>query len=76
MQSYASCYIEAYIEPVNRIQLKKLKKAATEFQGTDKKEMKDIKIRTLQFSNQKICEYCYLKELARLTTSMRIKTMA
>jgi len=63
------------IEPVNRMQLKELKKATTEFVGTDKKEMKDIKIRTLQLTNQKICEYCYLKELARLTTIMRIKAM-
>ncbi|HDR3890658.1 hypothetical protein CN445_26415 [Bacillus cereus] len=64
------------IEPVNRMQLRKLKEAATDFEETDKKEMKNIKIRTLQLSNQKICEYCYLKELARLTTIMRMKTMA
>jgi len=63
------------IEPFNRIQLRKLKRASTNFEGTDKKEMKDIKIRTLQLSNQKICEYCYFKELARLTTIMRVKTM-
>lgn len=63
------------IEPVNRTQLKKLKKAATEFEGTNKKEMKDIKIRTLQLTNQKICEHCYLKELVRLTTIMRIKAL-
>lgn len=63
------------IEPVNRTQLKKFKKAATEFEGTNKKEMKDIKIRTLQLTNQKICEHCYLKELVRLTTIMRIKAL-
>ncbi|PDY14155.1 hypothetical protein COO16_04125 [Bacillus pseudomycoides] len=61
------------IEPVNRVRLRELKKIATEFERTTKKEMWDIKIRTLQFSNQKICEYCYLQELARLTTIMRIK---
>jgi len=63
------------VEPINRIQLKKMKKAATEFVGTDKIEMKDIKIRTLQLTNKKICEHCYLKELAMLTTIMRIKAL-
>ncbi|MGR5966595.1 hypothetical protein ACT7DB_30695 [Bacillus cereus] len=37
--------------------------------------MQKIKIATLQFSNQKICEYCYLEDLAYLTTIMRIKAI-
>ncbi|WP_141523455.1 MULTISPECIES: hypothetical protein [unclassified Bacillus (in: firmicutes)] len=63
------------IERVERTQLKAIHKAASRFKGSNKKEMNEIKLLALKFSNQKICEYCYLEEMARLTTILRIKAM-
>lgn len=45
------------------------------FPGSKKEEMKKIHALAFKFSNEKICEYCYLREMARLTTIMRIKAM-
>ncbi|KXY31571.1 hypothetical protein AT267_24295 [Bacillus cereus] len=63
------------IEHLSYSKSRKIKKTADDFKHSNKEEMHKIKIATLQFSNQKICEYCYLEDLAYLTTMMRIKVM-
>ncbi|OOR74891.1 hypothetical protein BLX06_11715 [Bacillus cereus] len=63
------------MEHLSNSMLRKIKKAATEFKHSDKEEMHKMKISALQFSNKKNCEYCYLEDLAYLTTMMRIKAM-
>ncbi|MBZ5753453.1 hypothetical protein [Metabacillus rhizolycopersici] len=60
---------------VSNSRLREIKKAAKDFPGSKKEEMNQIKVLTLKFANKKICEYCYLKEMAFLTTVMRIKAM-
>lgn len=60
---------------VSDSRLRGIKKAAKEFTGSKKEEMNQIKVLSLKFANKKICEYCYLKEMAFLTTVMRIKAM-
>lgn len=63
------------IEYLSYSKSRKIKKTADDFKHSKKEEMQKIKIATLQFSNQKICEYCYLEDLAYLTTIMRIKAI-
>ncbi|MBT2254289.1 hypothetical protein [Priestia megaterium] len=63
------------IEDIDKAMLREIKKAAMKFPGSKKDEMKKIHTLTFKFSNEKICEYCYLREMARLTTIMRIKAM-
>lgn len=45
------------------------------FPGSKKEEVRKIHTLAFEFSNKKICEYCFLREMARLTTIMRIKAM-
>ncbi|RDZ12887.1 hypothetical protein C3744_17120 [Priestia megaterium] len=63
------------IEDINKALLRKIRKGAMKFPGSKKEEMKKIHTLAFKFSNEKICEYCYLREMARLTTIMRIKAM-
>lgn len=63
------------VEHLSYSTLRKIKKSAAEFKHSDKEEMHKIKISALQVSNKKICEYCYLEDLAYLTTIMRIKAI-
>lgn len=63
------------IEDINKALLRKIRKDAMKFPGSKKEEMKKIHTLAFKFSNEKICEYCYLREMARLTTIMRIKAM-
>ena len=63
------------IEDINKALLRKIRKGAMKFPGSKKEEMKKIHALAFKFSNEKICEYCYLREMARLTTIMRIKAM-
>lgn len=63
------------IEDSNKALLRQIRKDAMKFPGSKKEEMKKIHTLAFKFSNEKICEYCYLREMARLTTIMRIKAM-
>lgn len=65
-------------EPIEKAECKRLKeihKSASQFKGSNKKEINGMKVLALKYSNRKICEYCYLEEMARLTTILRIKAM-
>ncbi|MBY0214706.1 hypothetical protein [Priestia aryabhattai] len=63
------------IEDIDKAMLRRIRKGAMKFPGSKKEELKKIHTLAFKFSNEKICEYCYLKEMARLTTIMRIKAM-
>lgn len=63
------------IEDINKALLREIRKSAMRFPGSKKEEMKKIHTLAFKFSNEKICEYCYVREMARLTTIMRIKAM-
>lgn len=63
------------IEDIDKVMLRRIRKGAMKFPGSKKEEMKKIHTLAFKFSNEKICEYCYLKEMARLTTIMRIKAI-
>lgn len=63
------------IEHISYSKLREIQKVSTEFKHLEKEEMHRIKISALQFSNKKICEYCYLESLAYFTTIMRIKAI-
>ena len=63
------------IEDIDKAMLREIRKSAMKFPGSKKEEMKKIHTLAFKFSNEKICEYCYLREMARLTTIMRIKAM-
>ncbi|MQR84365.1 MULTISPECIES: hypothetical protein [Priestia] len=63
------------IEDIDKAMLRRIRKGAMKFPGSKKEELKKIHTLAFKFSNEKICEYCYLREMARLTTIMRIKAM-
>lgn len=63
------------IDQIDKERLRGLRKAAMQFPGSKKEEMRKIQILVFKFSNQKVCEYCFMEELTRLTTIMRIKAM-
>ncbi|WP_336770204.1 hypothetical protein [Bacillus bombysepticus] len=45
--------------------------AAEKFKDSNKEVFQEMKTLALQYSNNKICEHCYLKGLAEQTTKLR-----